>query len=257
MSGREGFMDSSVTESSSQAGRWAVGLVGGDWELGELAAHCAGSIRVDRCPEGWELMSDAFQDADDATAIRAIAGEMLRLINGIARVRLDRPEPISLGNNVRRYRDDGAKDVFVFPAPAQARLRMGTPSIAINGVLVSPRSWEPYVELATRDDRVWAVLTFLAIPPTWHSLYAALDTISKDQRTGGAKGVAIWANVTAGQLKLFRQTANSSRAIGADARHGPGYDAPPNPIAFADAEELVSHVVDAWLGELERVGPRT
>jgi hypothetical protein len=50
MSGREAFMDSSVAESSSKTGRWAVGLVGGDWELGELAAHFAGSIRVDRCP---------------------------------------------------------------------------------------------------------------------------------------------------------------------------------------------------------------
>lgn len=80
-------------------------------------------------------MSDAFQDADDASAIHALAGEMLRIINGIARVRLDRPDPISLGN-VRRYRDSGAKDAFGFPAPIRARLRMGTPSIAVNGVLV-------------------------------------------------------------------------------------------------------------------------
>ena len=197
-------------------------------------------------------MSDAFQDADDATAIHAIAGEMLRLINGIARVRLDRPEPISLGNNARRYRDGGAKDVFVFPAPAQARLRMGTPSIAINGVLVSPRSWEPYVELANRDERVWAVLTFLAISPTWHSLYAALDTILKDRRPGGGRGVTTWANVPADQLKLFRRTANSSRAVGAEARHGPDFVAPPNPMAIADAEGMVRRVVSCWLGELER-----
>jgi hypothetical protein len=52
MAGREGLMDSSVAEPSSKAERWAVGLVGGDWELAELAPHFAGSIRVDRCPEG-------------------------------------------------------------------------------------------------------------------------------------------------------------------------------------------------------------
>jgi len=247
-------MDSSVAESSSKAGRWAVGLVGGDWELGELAAHFAGSIRVDRCPEGWELMSDAFQEADDATAIRALAGEILRLINGIARVRLDRPEPITLGN-VRRYRDGGAKDAWVFPEPIRARLRMGTPPIAVNGVLVSPRSWEPCVELANRDERVWAVLTFLAIQPTWHSLYAALDTIVKDRRTDGERGVATWANVSASQLELFRRTANTSRAVGAEARHGPDFVAPRHPMAFTEAEELVSHVVDCWLGELGRISP--
>jgi len=251
MSGREGLMDSSVTEPSSKAGRWAVGLVGGDWELGELAPHFAGSIRVDRCPEGWELMSDAFQDADDASAIHALAGEMLRLINGIARVRLDRPEPIGLGN-VRRYRG-GGKDAWVFPEPAQARLHMGTPSIAINGVLVPPRSWEPDVQLASRDERVWAVLTFLAIQPNWHSLYAALDTILRDRRTGGEGGLTTWANVPAAKVRLFRRTANSSRAVGAEARHGPDYVAPRHPMAFTEGEELVGHVVNCWLDELGRV----
>ena len=245
-------MDRSASQQSSKDGRWAVGLVGGDWELGELAPHFAASIHIDRCPEGWELMSDAFQEADDATAIRALAGEILRLINGIARVRLDRPELITLGN-VRRYRAGVAKDAWVFPEPIRARLRMGTPSIAINGVLVSPRSWEPYVELANRDERVWAVLAFLAIQPNWHSLYAALDTILKDQRTGGDGGLTTWANVPAAKVKLFRRTANSSRAVGAEARHGPDFDAPPHPMAFTEAEELVGHVVNCWLNELGRV----
>jgi hypothetical protein len=199
-------------------------------------------------------MSDAFQDADDASAIHALAGEMLRIINGIARVRLDRPDPIGLGN-VRRYRDSGAKDALGFPAPIRARLRMGTPSIAVNGVLVPPRSWERDVQLANRDEQVWAVLTFLAIRPTWHSLYAALDTIFKDLSTGGKTGVASWANVPAAQLELFRRTANSSRAVGAEARHGPEFKAPSHPMAFTDAEELVRHVVECWLGEVDRVGP--
>ena len=155
MSGREGLMDSSVTEPSSKAGRWAVGLVGGDWELGELAPHFAGSIRVDRCPEGWELMSDAFP--------------------------------------------------------------------------------------------------FLAIQPNWHSLYAALDTILRDRRTGGEGGLTTWANVPAAKVRLFRRTANSSRAVGAEARHGPDYVAPRHPMAFTEAEELVGHVVNCWLDELGRV----
>jgi hypothetical protein len=175
-------------------------------------------------------MSDAFQDADDASAIYALAGEILRIINGIARVRLDRPDPLSLGN-VRRYRDGGAKDAFGFPAPIRARLRMGTPSIVVNGVPVPPRSWERDVQLANRDERVWAVLTFLAIRPTWHSLYAALDTILNDRRTGAERGVTSWANVPAAQLELFRRTANSSRAVGAEARHGPEFKAPGHPIA--------------------------
>jgi hypothetical protein len=247
-------VDRSVSQQSSKDGRWAVGLVGGDWELGELAPHFAGAIHIDRCPEGWELMSDAFPEVGDATAVRALAGETLRLINGIARVRLDRPEPITLGH-VRRYRDGGATDTWLFPEPIRARLRVGTPSIAVSGVLVPPQSWEPYVQLAERDQRVWAVLTFLAIGTTWHSLYAALDTIVKDPRTDRERGLTTWASVPVARLKLFRRTANSSRAVGAEARHGPDYVAPRHPMTLTEAEELVRHVADCWLGELGRISP--
>lgn len=56
--------------------------------------------------------------------IRALADGILVLINGIVRIRVDSPDPISLGN-VRRYREDGAKDAWVFPGPGG--LAFGTP----------------------------------------------------------------------------------------------------------------------------------
>jgi hypothetical protein len=103
------------------------------------------------------------EESNQASTIRAIAVELLVLINGIARLRLDNPDPVSLGN-VRRYGEGGAKDVFVFPAAAIARARMGTPTIAVNGVVMAPPSWLPDIEQA--DDAVEAVLTFLSRPGT-------------------------------------------------------------------------------------------
>jgi len=234
------------------SGKWAVGLVGGSWELTEIALHFTGDIRVRHEADGWELTATRFDEADEATVVRTLAGEMLALMNGVARLRLDRPDPISLGN-VRRYREDASYDAWVFPEPARAKARMGTPTIMVNGVTVSPRSWEPDIELAVRDIRVQAVLAFLAAEPTWHSLYAALDTVLKDRRTKGRAGVLRWGDVSDADLQDFTSTANSFSAVRAEARHGPGYEAR-RPMTLEAGEDLVGRIVERWLDELRRVG---
>jgi hypothetical protein len=246
-------MDEQPTpETTVTSGKWAVGLVGGLWELAEIAPHFAGEIRVRHDADGWELTATRFDEADEATVVRTLAGEMLALINGVARIRLDRPDPISLGN-VRRYREGGGKDAFVFPEPARAKVRMGTPTIMVNGVTVSPRSWEPDIELAARDTKVQGVLAFLGTVPTWHSLYAALDTVLKDPRTGRRDGVKRWGGVSDVHLRTFTATANSFSAVGVHARHGPGTPAPRMSMTLEAGEDLVGRIVERWVDELRRV----
>ena len=85
-------------ETPVASAKWAVGLVGGSWELAEIAPHLAGDIRVRHEADGWELTATRFEETDQATVVRTLAGEMLALINGVARLRLDAPDPITLGN---------------------------------------------------------------------------------------------------------------------------------------------------------------
>jgi hypothetical protein len=246
-------MDEKPTpETTVTSGKWAVGLVGGLWELAEIAPHFTGEIRVRDDADGWELTATRFDEADDATVVRTLAGEMLALINGVARIRLDRPDPISLGN-VRRYREDASYDAWVFPEPARAEARMGTPTIMVNGVTVSPRSWEPDIELAARDTKVQGVLAFLGTLPTWHGLYAALDTVLKDPRTGRREGVKRWGDVSDANLRTFTATANSFSAVGVHARHGPGTPAPRMSMTLDAGEDLVGRIVERWVDELKRV----
>jgi hypothetical protein len=248
-----------VTDSPQKAvpqgehAAWAVGLTGGSWELAEIAPHLDAGIRLTQRDDGWELSGPQFAERGEPSEILALARELVGLLNGIARVRLDSPEPIS-GGNVRRYREDGSKDVWVFPEPIAVKARVGTPTIAINGVAVAPRSWVPDLELAARDLRVQGVLAFLGTAPTWHTLYAALDTINKDPRTGRRAGVTRWAGVSHARLRTFTATANSFTAIGVLARHGPAPDPPRETMRFEDALELVRHIAGRWLEELHRLG---
>jgi hypothetical protein len=231
-----------------------VGVVGGDWELGEIAPHLAGSIRVSRADDGWELTSDAFSGLTDAGTVRVFAEETISLLNGLAAIWLQEPGPIQVGN-VRRYRPDGRKDVWVFPEPISLRLRVGTPTVLINGVAPQARSWIPDLELAAYDPKVQAVLAFLGGNVTWHSLYAALDTILNDDRTAGRKGVRDWAGVSDRRLSHFTRTANSFGAIGTAARHGPRFMAPEQTLSLSDARVLVSEIARKWLDQLKSIAP--
>lgn len=245
--------DPSSAESDGDARQasptWAVGLVGGDWELGEIAPHLAGSIRVSRANDGWELTSDAFDGLTDAGTVRVLAEETVGLLNGLAAIWLEEPALVQVGN-VRRHRPDDGKDVWVFPEPISLRLRVGTPTVLINGVELQARSWIPDLELAAHDPKVQAVLAFLGGQVTWHGLYAALDTILNDERTAGRGGVRDWAGASERRLTLFTRTANSFGAIGTAARHGPGFLPPEQPLTLSDARDLVSEVARTWLDQL-------
>jgi hypothetical protein len=234
---------------------WAVGVVGGDWELGEIAPHLAGNIRISRADDGWELTSDAFDGLTEAETVRAFAQETLALLNGLAAIWLEEPGSLQVGN-VRRYRPNGTKDVWVFPEPIALRLRVGTPSVLINDVAVAAPSWIPDLELAANDASVQAVLAFLGGTVTWHDLYSALEVILQDVRTDLRAGVIRWAGVSDAQLRLFTQTANSYSAIGTAARHGPRFRSPTRPMEMSDAKALISGIARAWLEQLTAT-PRT
>jgi hypothetical protein len=247
-----------MSDTSSQgagtraAGQWAVRLQGQEWELTELAQHLTGSIDISKTADRWELTADQFQRITSAESIRTVAREIVGLINGVARVRLEDPEPISVVS-VLRYRTEATFDAWAFPDAARMRARLFSPTVLIDGVPSStPSSWEPDLALAEDDVKARAVLAFLGIPPTWHSLYAALDVVLKDRRTRGRAGVKDWGGVSLHRLKQFTRTANSWRAIGVLARHGPEYQPPKEPMTFEDAKELVRHIVECWLDQLQQ-----
>lgn len=233
--------------SSGRPGSWGVGLVGDEWTLSELAPHFTPVTRIERGADGWELLSDDFDGSAGAIAVRSRAAELIEILNGLARVRLDAPERIGVGN-VRRYRPDGAKDAWVFPEPARLRARVHTPSVMVDGVPVGPPSWERDLAVADEDDGVRAALAFLGLQPTWHTLYAALDVPAHDPSTDARPGIIARGASTA-ELARFEGTANNFKSLGTAARHGHGTKPHPDPMTLGEAQSLVTRVIEAWLAQ--------
>jgi hypothetical protein len=96
---------------------------------------------------------------------------------------------------------------------------------------------ESQLAIAQRDPKVAKVLRiFGSREHNWHNLNNIFEVVQSD--VGGQITKAGWA--TQAELDRFTQTANSTEAIGDDARHGSEkFPAPKNPMSLADADALV------------------
>jgi hypothetical protein len=238
--------------------KWSVEVKGREADISDIASRVPAALRIlrQRDPDGWELTAERFQQLPDAESVRAAATEMLVVLNGLATARLGDAEPMTIGNVCMR-RPDGSKLVFADSEETiHVRERAFVTTVRADGsaVVARPFSWENDLEIADSDEAARAALAFLSIaPPTWHSLYAALEIVLKDRRTGGREGPQQWANVSNGQIRRFTHTANSFKALGVRARHGSEVDPPAEPMTLVDGREFVRSAVASWLDEHHRL----
>ena len=238
--------------------RWAVALRGDEWDLERFSEHLRGPIRVTKGVDGWELAADVFESMDSGNDVAQASRELVDNLRGLLVVKLGSTRSLETGA-VLELQLDGSRRQHVY---AQAHVAVGTARIHATGVVTyadgttpapaPPQPWGPILQLATEDARVGMAMAFLALPPTWHRLYAALDAPRKDRRTGG-KGGVVRRGADPHMLNLFTWTANNYLAVRTEARHAdPDRKAPAAPMTLPDAAEFVRSVVDAWIEELLR-----
>lgn len=84
--------------------------------------------------------------------------------------------------------------------------------------------------------------------PTWSDLYVAYELVEANGGINITK--AGW--ISEANLTLFKRTANSYSALGANARHGDSKQDPPRiPMTLEDATRQVRQLVGAWIKSLQ------
>ena len=236
--------------------RWAVVLRGDDHDLGRLAEHFTGGIRIARGPDDWELTADRFEETGDRMVVYEAAVELVDRLRGLMVAKLVSDPRLEMGPVIELLPDGSRRPhVFARAEMATARVRVYAAGVVTNpdGTVPEPPpipSWEPIIELAVRDDAMRLALDLLAVPPTWSRLYAALDLVVQDQRTDRRAGVERRGAVMP-EVERFTRTANSVWAIGVDARHGRlDWIRPPDPMSLEEAADLIGRIVEAWIDEL-------
>ena len=238
--------------------RWSVALHGDDYDLERLAGHFTGGIRVARGPDGWELTADRFEEMADRMAVNEAAVELVDRLRGLVVAKLGSDPRLDMGS-VMELLPDGSRRPHVFARAGLATTRVRVDAAGVvtysDGTVPEPPlvlSWEPIIDLAGRDDAVRLALALLALPPAWSRLYAALDLVAQDERTGRRDGIER-RRADMHEVDRFTWTANSIWAIGIDARHGRlDWKRPSHPMTLDEASDLVQRIVESWIDELVR-----
>ena len=232
---------------------WMVYLAGDTSGLSALAQSLTGTdINVSHDGQDYILTSDRFTPADDAAVVRQKAEDMVALLNGGSRLALDATQSIRVGAVYRR-RDDGLRDIFVFPEPLVIQFRVISPTVKVTHTDGTVEEFHPadpvklWVALALSNDAVANVFRLLSSGTLdWVNLYRIFEIIAAD--VGGLDAIASDGWGTKASMKLFKHTANSPSALGLDARHGAETtQPPPQPMLISEARTLINSLIHAWL----------
>ncbi|MGI6417648.1 MAG: hypothetical protein ACOX1P_18495 [Thermoguttaceae bacterium] len=232
---------------------WVVQLAGDTSDLAALAQSLTeNDINISHDGQDYVLMSDQFTEGDDANAVHQKAEGLAAVINGASRLALDAINSIRVGAVYRR-REDGRRDIFVFPEPIVIRFRAFAPTMKLthaNGTVEESHPAEPvkqWARVALKNDAVGKVFRILAGGALdWMNLYRILEVVASD--VGGLDAIDTNGWATKASMRLFKHTANSPGVLGLDARHGAEKTHPPKqPMAISEARALVNSIVHAWL----------
>jgi hypothetical protein len=96
--------------------------MGDTTDLRMLADRLTGDIMVTESRGEYVLRAVELESFDQAGAVRRQAAELASAMSASARLALGTSTPIGLGA-VYRVRDDGKRDITIFPEPAVVRMR--------------------------------------------------------------------------------------------------------------------------------------
>ena len=219
---------------------WQIHVEGGEKEIRLLEGLLsAAPFKFEKAEErNFLTLPDVPADAT-SEAIKAAADQLIEMVNGAARLYYPNFEPIKYVS-VTRPKDDGTRQGYGY-LTAQVGDNVFT---VVNPGDTMLHDW---VEFGLTDDDVArALYLYGALEPSWKNLYMVIEVIEDD--LGGETNLIGVGIVSHADLKLFKHTANSYRALGSDARHATlATDPPKSSMSLASAKNLVRELMRAWV----------
>lgn len=209
-------------------------------------------ISVTKEEDQFYLRSSGFQSCTRAEEVLERANDLVQVLNGAAAIAIDNYHPVGV-NAVVEVDDDGERRGFVFLSGTATGRTRATAALAVCGSgglapSVPQRSAvETWLDCSRQDDAVNRALSLYGgLAHTWRNLYLVLEVIEDD--VGGERRLLALGWVPDSKIKQLKQTANSYRALGKEARHGTlRHPAPARIMTLEEAEQVVRSILRAWL----------
>ena len=231
---------------------WEVQLFGDAEDLENLrAAFDEPELSVVSHGDQYFLLSSHFDGLSSASAVHDKAKEIATTMSGSARMELGSLTSIQVGS-VHCIRDDGKRDITLFPEPGAILLRGFAPTITVGKTDGTADIRRPtdrmakWLPLAQKDPLIAKALRLRNQESLkWGDLYRIYEVIESDTSVTQIINSG-WA--TKSELQRFKHTANSAAAVGDDARHGKESTQPPaKPLTIDEGRALIDNILRRWL----------
>jgi hypothetical protein len=224
-------------------GEWSAMLKGESFDLQGLTQQFRSpELRVTCESDGWFLHAAEFTDAKDANEVRDLSLELIKRLNGVAKLFHPNFRAVAFGGSID-FHDGEQRHVYLFPTLDEGRSR-DSASLATDGKTVALTISETRMAMCAMNDRVARALRLFGYEHTWDNLYKVYEVI--EEEIGGEAIRNNWPN--GHRLRSFTSTANNWQAVGDAARHGhKKLDPPKNPMPLTEAANLIREWLGFWL----------
>lgn len=234
---------------------WHFRLEGNDFDIkgfrdlvrDEVAFHEDDNGRV-------FLVMDLAYGASDSTLAMSAAEERLAQLNALAQIIHGDHENVRIGSISFKDASGGASHQYIMGrAGIRGRSRVGGTGLVVtsssSGMPPQPPAkliGDRLLDAVSKDAHFERALYLLgSLQLNWRGLYMVLE--AAEDAHGGERGLTAKNWVPAGQIKNFKDTANSYNAIKSDARHGStATGSPYAKIAIEDALTMVRTILEKW-----------
>jgi hypothetical protein len=218
---------------------WLARLEGDEHALDLLTEYLEGTnYRVIKEESRYYLRIGDHPDNTEPTVLHETASRSIELLNGAAKLYFGQFRGVT-SHVVVRVLEDGVKEGFGFLTLPERSFTLTLPPIP-------DATLETWMSAGTQDDSVARALTLYGgLDHNWKNLYMVFEVVEED--TGGEQEL-IKTGWTSRDIKTFKRTANSFRAIGREARHAKSKYKPPSlPMSLKEAQELIREILQKWL----------
>ena len=232
---------------------WLVRLKGDKFDLINLSKNFRlPKLKIEAAEDGnYYLKSIKFTSLSKADDVRLTAIQLLKIVNGVAKLHLSNLEIIELDclvliqqNGKRKYYEYLSGKVNIKSRTIVANLSV----LGKNNELSSESTkFEEYFEIAQIDNLVAKAFEWYGeLEHNFRNLYLILELVEDD--VGGEKELTKIGWTSGNEIKRFKQTAQSEAVIGTEARHGSkNYKPPPKPMNLQEARNLIRTLLHQWL----------
>lgn len=236
--------------------RWHFRLAGDAFDINAVAGAFSEEAKFikDDHDQTFMVLELPF-GRDESGAAQGAAEELLAKLNGVAQILYGNHENITISGVGLKDTADGPLHLFIHVCSAiRGRSRVfGNLTVANSSAPVAapPRNiGDRWLAAADKNEHLErALYLFGSLPLDWRGLYMVLE--AAEDAHGGARKLIAKSFVPDGQIKRFKETANSYKALRLAARHGSikqGVDQPK--MTYLEAREMVRTVLEKWANEV-------